>query len=292
MSHRKKTTFSKIREKFPNAHIDLLQGTIQEAKDYIYKQGRYDSKKPTQKCEPQSRGNYFEDNRTKGMTITEEVDLMLAQGYRPEDIMAISCKYSRFRNMIDNCYYARVERDIPIYKDVFVEWHVGESGSGKSYSTDLLAKQGYDEMMVEFDFELNAHPFDQYDPGKHKIVVIDDIRPGLIPPTLLLKLLDNRRLDLSARYVNKKKNWDKVIVTSVLGPEQVFKGKNEDDSEKQILRRINKYVYHIIDERFEDYEDPRRYKTFEMDAKDYENVSQLKTIAMNDFVNKVDQNIY
>ena len=106
---------------------------------------------------------------------------------------------------------------------------------------------------------------------------IDELKRSSLPYELLLLIMQGYRTQIHCRYSNCYALWKEVHITSIYPPEEIYKGvvNDEDrgrDTIQQLLRRINKYIYH--------YKDDGEYKSFELEGKQYVNCEELKWRAL------------
>ena len=274
--------FSALQKLFPHSQIEILRGTVSETLDYLHKRGKHQDSKSIAKCEPVYWGEFLCDNRgLKGNTIMDELNEMLLNGSSPNEIYATSPKYSFYAGAIERTYNARKINDIPYFQDVYVEYHVGDSGTGKTHLYLDLCKQGLADniYLVSGDYK---NPWDEYDFSKHSIIFLDELRPKCLTPSTLLNITDGYRMILSSRYTNKHKNWNRVIIATVIPPEQLFNSSLvgitslETDSFEQFKRRMDVVVYHYIDNNFQGSE---KYRFISIPADEYTNIKDLKKLA-------------
>ena len=268
-----------IKKRFPNWHIDILKGTDEEAKDYIYKRNGYSDKAATQLTEPMEWGEYFCSNGGSGGDRMHDVaERYIRQGMTPNQIMLVEPRFARFEKMVQALYNAYIQSQVPTFRDVHIEWHLGRSGTGKTHTyLELCDKYGADNVYLVSG--TSKHPWDGYSETMKKVVV-DELRTSTFDTSELLAILDGYKISLNARYRDKLANWDELHITSVIAPDTLWersKGKgNEQDTFDQLLRRLDTITYHYIDD---SYEGTERYRSISIPASSYEGVKELEDMA-------------
>lgn len=260
--------FSKVKNIYPSAHIAGTKGTKSQAMDYINKVGSFEEKGEEVlaiKIVGEIKGN--QGKRTDLKDIAE----MIKDGLTPNEIFDIDIKYRRHEKLVKDTYYRKRVVETPFLRDVYVEWHVGGTGTGKSYiAKEIVDEQGEDAMYFINDYDNGC--FDNY--NGEDILFLDEFR-GQLKYSTLLSILQGYKTQIHSRYSNIYSLWNRVVITSPLPPEEVYKKMITDnrllDSVKQLLRRINKIVYH--------YKDGKEYKVFEQETVDYKNYDDLKYLA-------------
>lgn len=143
--------------------------------------------------------------------------------------------YSRTRNTINDLEQIRL-RQLKRTEKTECIWYFGKTGCGKSHTAFEIANAAEDYYVYADDGKW----WDDY--TGQEVTIIDDFR-GSIPYNQLLKLADKwetlvpRRGKAPIPFVSKK-----IIITSVLHPEEVYHNLSMNDSLKQQYRRI-KLVY-------------------------------------------------
>lgn len=265
--------WSNVKKAIPiNGDIQYTRGTKKQALAYIRKEGKHEEKGEKIVCE-YSIGE-VQDNQ--GMrTDLDKIGAYINEGLSPAEIMAINIKYRKNEKLIRDAYFAKRAAETPFLRDVYVEWHCGESGTGKTFFVqDLIEAYGENEVYFLSDYDSGG--LDKY--NGEKILFLDEFR-GQIRFNTLLSMLQGYKSQFHARYTNIVGLWSEVYIASVLPPEQVYKkmvssDDRENDSIKQLFRRIDKIVYH--------YKDGGDYKDYPLDMKDYTDYSALKKKAGND----------
>lgn len=264
--------WSAVKKAIPiNGDIQCTRGTKKQALAYIRKEGDFEEKGETIVCEY----NIGEVQDNQGMrTDLDKIGAYLNEGLKPGEIMAINIKYRKHEKIIKDAYFAKRAANTAFEREVHVEWHCGESGSGKThFILDLIEAHGEEEVYFVTDYESGG--MDKY--NGERILFLDEFR-GQIRFSTLLSMLDKYKAQVHSRFTNIYGLWTKVYITSPLPPEQVYKkmvnaDDRENDSMKQLFRRINTIVYH--------WKDGEEYKEYRQDMKKYTRYEDLKRLAGN-----------
>ena len=210
----------------------------------------------------------------------EQIEEMIEAGYSPIEIFETSFAYRKYEKMIKAAYIDKRMQETPLLKKMNCEWHVGESGTGKSYYYYLLCEEiGEQNIYLCTDFQNGG--MDMYiENGAPNTLFLDEFK-GNMPFGQLLIMLDRySRSQIHSRYVNTACLWTNVIITSVYPPEEAYRMMVEGnqralDSIRQLLRRLDKIVYHYVSATGE-------YKTCEQPASEYVDYETLKKLALDD----------
>lgn len=271
--------FSAVKKAYPKAHLEPTKGTKKQIIQYIKKLPPFDEKGEQVICFT-SYGNIEGNRRFKLSNMNETLDKieeLVEEGMTPSQIMAEDIRLRKEETLIRKAYFAKRYRETPPHRDIRVVWHVGRSGEGKSYSyIDLCCRYGDDKIYFFSDYaNKGVGGFDGY--CGEEILFIDELKKSSLPYELLLLILQGYRSQIHCRYSNCYALWNEVHITSIYPPEEIYKSvvNDEDrgiDTVKQLLRRINTFIYH--------YKDGEEFKSFELDGKEYVNYEELKYLAL------------
>lgn len=270
--------FSAVKKAYPKAHLEETKGSRKQVIAYIKKLPPFDEKGEQVICFT-SYGNIEGNKRFILSNMNEtlnKIEELVEDGMTPNQIMAEDIRLRKEETLIRKAYFAKRYRETPPYRDIKVVWHVGGSGEGKSYSyIDLCCRYGDDKVYFFSDYaNKGVGGFDGY--CGEEILFIDELKKSSLPYELLLLILQGYRSQIHCRYANCYALWKEVHITSIYPPEEIYKSvvNDEDrgiDTVKQLLRRINTFIYH--------YKDGEEYKSFELDGKQYVNYEELKYLA-------------
>lgn len=256
-----------------NAHIEPQRGKKDELLDYILKRG--------DKWKDKGEDILYQSEDMSGIVGHQgsrddlgQIEELLMEGYTPAEIVAEKFAYRKYDKMIKEAYFQKRAAETPFMREVYVEWHCGESGSGKTYFIqNLIDTYGEDEVYFVTDYESGG--MDKY--NGQKILFLDEFR-GQIRFSTLLSMLDVYKAQVHSRFTNIVGLWSKVYITSPLPPEQVYKKlvsveDRENDSMKQLFRRINTIVYH--------WKDGNKYMECRQPMTEYTRYEDLKRLSGN-----------
>lgn len=272
------TTLKKVSDVLYQSHIEPQMGGKESLKKYLLKEGEFSDKGEQVLC---VKGlDIIQDNQGKRNDL-EEIEDLIDKGYTPEQIYEINFRYRKYERMIKSAYLQKRVRETPLIKTMWNEYHFGESGTGKTYTyIKLCEKYSPDEVYLCNDYSnsnSSGGGFDFYANNPAKIVVLDEFR-GNISYNVFLSILDvYSRNQQHCRFQNIYNLWSSVIICSIYPPEKVYSFMVDDlhrntDSIKQMIRRLNRIVYHFKDKE-------GHYRTFSIPANQYINEMNLRMKA-------------
>lgn len=201
-----------------SAHIEKMRGTPKEASDYCKKDGKFEE---------------WGEIRNQGQRADlEKVKQEILDGKLVDDITienpTLYHQYGRTLNRIEDIAMRKKYRT-EMTKGI---WITGESGSGKSH-------EAFEGFSPETHYLVNCNDKGWWDGYlQQETVILNDFR-GHIPYSELLQMIDKwpfcvpRRGREPMPFISKR-----VIITSVLRPEEVYLNVNARDGIDQLLRRI------------------------------------------------------
>lgn len=270
------TTLKTVSDVLFQSHIEPQLGGKKALTDYLLKNGAYAEKGEQVLC---TKGlEVIEDNQGNRNDLAN-IDKLLKQGCTPSEIMNSDFAYRKYEKMIKSAFLDIRIKNTPIVKEMHNEWHVGDTGTGKSYYYTQLCKENSPEnIYITSDYQNGG--FDYYlEQGAPPIIFLDEFK-GNIPYGKLLTILDKySRTQTHCRYVNTYNLWTTCIITSIFPPEEAYSLMVTNDTQNrdtlaQLMRRLNKIVYHYIKE--------GEYKTFSISASEYVDYKNLKQRALAD----------
>lgn len=202
--------FDTMKKRFPEAHIDKANGSSQQNRDYIRKEGKYldSDKKETNHIETfEEYGEIPLDKSSKNESVSEQVLQMVKDGYTNIEIIDVFPSYStkiihldRLRQEILQEEYKNKRRDVEVH------YIYGDTGTGKTRY--VMEKYGYDCVYKVTNYK---NPFDKY--SSEPVLLLDEFRSSL-PISDLLQYLDIYPCRLPARYEDKTACYTKVFIIS------------------------------------------------------------------------------
>lgn len=230
--------FSRVKKIFPAAHIEEAQGTAEENRAYIRKDGKWaDSEKETTNLK-----DTFEEwgtmQRTGQGRRNDLADLyqMIKDGYSNMEILDINPDHIMNLQHIDKARleilssHYRAERRV----NLSVTYVSGPTGYGKSRY--ILDSHGDSSVYRVTDYK---HPFDTY--SGEDVLVFEEFRSEF-PIGSMLNYLDIYPLQLPARYNNRQACFNFVYIISNWKLENQYRNIQTEYPEtwNAFLRRIHK----------------------------------------------------
>jgi len=236
--------FSTMKNKFPGAHFEMANGTAQQNRDYIKKEGKWakDKKKETNLPETFEEFGECPLERPGRRTDLEDLYDMINEGKTDKEIMDEDPRYIMCLDKIERARQIVIEAK---YRNDFraleVEYHYGDTGTGKTRG--IMDQYGYANVFRVTDYD---HPWDSY--RQQDVVVFEEFRSSLRIQEML-NYLDGYPLELPCRYVNKIACYTKVfILTNIPLVDQYLKIQEDQSSTWQaFIRRIHKEKYFYDD---------------------------------------------
>lgn len=209
MKFRTAVSSNTIQNRFPNIHREPAQGTSQQNRDYIRKEGKWEgSEKETT--------NYKDTFEESGDCPVEKqgsrTDLlilydMIKQGLSDYEILEANPDYLFNLDKITRVRQTVLEEK---YKNTFrnlqVEYIWGKTGTGKTRG--IMEKYGYQNVYRVTDY---LHPFDAY--KGQDVVLFEEFRSSLRIDDML-KYLDGYPVEFPCRYSNKQACFTKVYIAT------------------------------------------------------------------------------
>jgi len=210
--------FSVVKKKFPSAYMRMANGTSQENRDYIRKEGKHEKtdKKATNLADTfEEFGDMPLDRPGQRNDLVDLYDSIKdgASNYdileeNPTVMMSID-KVDRVRQILKEEEFKRIWRDL----EVTYIW--GPSQSGKTRM--IMEQYGYENVYRVTDY---LHPFDGY--SGQDVIIFEEFRSSL-RVSEMLNYLDGYPLSLPARYLNKVACYTKVYLISNEPLEEQYK---------------------------------------------------------------------
>lgn len=237
--------FSTLQTLFPTIHAEITRGTKEEVLAYFEKKGKHEEKAHTIVV-PMKLYGELRANRQGQRSDLDYIQQQLEEGATPEEIMLDHLEYRAYSKMIREHYYQLRLRDTPDHKELKVYWHTGDSGSGKSYTQVRLKQEfGRESVYVWSDYQNGG--LDGYQ--GEGILFMEEYK-GELNYAEFLKVTDRYPQQMHARYSNVFALWEEIHITSIFSLKQVYnimvpEEKRTADSVDQMMRRINKVIYHF-----------------------------------------------
>lgn len=230
--------FSSVKKLFPTAHIEEAQGTAEENRLYIRKEGKWkDSEKgSTNLIETFEEYGMLPETGQGRRTDLKNLYQMIKDGYSNVEILEVNPDNILNLQHIDK---ARLEILYDRYKserrlNLSVVYVSGQTGFHKS--RDILDSHGDANVYRVTDYK---HPFDSY--SGEDVLVFEEFRSDL-PIGNMLNYLDVYPIQLPARYNNRQACYNFVYIVSNWRLEEQYRNIQIEQPEtyQAWLRRIKK----------------------------------------------------
>jgi len=203
--------FSRIKKLFLSAHIDIANGTAQQNRDYIRKEGKWakDKKKETNLPETFEEFGECPEERPGRRTDLDSLYEQIKDGMTNFEILEANPKYMMHMDKVEKARQIVLEAEYrEKFRNLTVRYIWGATGTGKTRG--VYERHGYPNVYRITDYD---HPWDGY--RQQDIVVFEEFRSSLRIQDML-SYLDGHPLELPCRYVNKIACYTRVyILTNV-----------------------------------------------------------------------------
>jgi hypothetical protein len=228
--------FSTVKSRFSGAHYEMANGTSQQNKDYVFKEGKWekDKKKETNLIETHEEYGSMPIERQGARNDLEDLYAMIKEGMSNYDIIEQNPAYMFSIDKIEHCRQIVKENTYKnTFRNVETTYIFGTTGTGKTRG--VMELYGYENVFRVTDY---LHPFDNY--KGQDIVVFEEFRSSLRIQDML-NYLDGYPLELPCRYANKIACFTKVFLISNISLAEQYESIQAEYPEtwKALLRRIN-----------------------------------------------------
>ena len=262
------TTLKNVARILFDSHVEPQLGGKEALAGYMNKEGKY-AEKGERVLYTLGMEN-IQDNTQGKQSIFEIIEADIALGKTPKEILERGFIFYKYERMIKKAFLDKKVNEMPIMKKLHTEWHVGPSGSGKTFVyNQLCEKMSPDDIYIMTDYDSNATGgLDHYlEIGAPPVLFMDEFKADSLSYGKLLTMLSPySRMQTHCRYNNTYNLWEICIITCIYPPEDIYNQlvpieNRNTDSFKQLLRRLDKIVYHYIEN--------GEYKTFSIAGSDY-----------------------
>lgn len=234
------TTLQKYFEK--KAHIDFPNGTPQEVRDYVFKEGKWIN---DPKGETNIRDSHIEFGDCPIHQQGKRTDLsglyqMIKDGYSNYDILERDSNMLRYLDRFDKIRKTiQTNRIKDCWRELEVTYIWGITGSGKTRG--VMEEFGYSNVYRVTDY---LHPFDGY--SGQDVILFEEFRSSLRIDDML-KYLDGYPVELACRYSNQQALFTKVFFATNIDLRSQYPNiqKEEPETWKAFLRRIGKVSVYL-----------------------------------------------
>lgn len=232
--------FSTIQKIFEGAHFEMANGTSQQNKDYVFKEGKWvkDKKKDTNLPDTHEEFGEMPAERQGARNDLHDLYDMIKQGMSNYEIIEEEPNYMMNIDKIERSrQIVREEKYKNEFRQMDIRYIYGGTGVGKTRG--IMEMYGYQNVFRVTDY---LHPFDNY--KGQEIIIFEEFRSSLKVQDML-NYLDGYPLELPCRYANKIACFTKVYIITNIPLESQYEEiqKHYKETWKALLRRINKVIY-------------------------------------------------
>lgn len=223
-----------VAKMFGNCHVEEMRGTKEQAQAYINKQGEFEEKGEKVLA---TFGNIENiQNNSGSRTDLKEFDKIALQDDFDINKYVIENYISETQaQYLERRYIRLLKNKQQKWRPVHVIYVEGKTGSGK---TRVAYEKFPNLFKASVDTRTNF-PFDNY--RGEKVLLLDELRPGVFTPAELFQILDGYPLTLNIKYGNIPALWTTVIIATAMPLDEWFNdkiAKGQDNLRQQFQRRI------------------------------------------------------
>jgi len=232
--------FSTIQKVFEGAHFEMANGTSQQNKDYVFKEGKWekDKKKDTNLQDTHEEYGEMPIERQGARNDIHDLYDMIKQGMSNYEIIELEPNYMMNIDKIERSrQIVNEEKFKNEFRNLDVRYVYGSTGIGKTRG--FMELHGYTNVFRVTDYQ---HPFDNYKGQEY--IIFEEFRSSLKIQDML-NYLDGYPLELPCRYSNKIACYTKVYLITNIPLECQYEEvqKTYKETWNALLRRINKVIY-------------------------------------------------
>jgi hypothetical protein len=236
--------FSTLKNLFSFAHIERANGTAQENRDYIAKEGKWadTDKAKTLIVDSFEEWGDMPKERRGGKCIEAIIIELLQDGATNAEILLAFPDYLRGMRDVEYVRQSLKQEEYRNkWRDIEVIYIWGQTGTGKTRF--VMDGFGYSNVYAVNNYK---HPFDLY--SSENVILFDEFNSG-IKIQDMNNYLDGYPIALPARYNNKQACYEKVFIISNLCLKEQYKNEQLNQSEiwRAFLRRIHRVIQFMPD---------------------------------------------
>lgn len=232
--------FDTMHKRFYGVHIDKANGSNQENRDYVRKEGKWqdDAKHETNKPETFEEFGELPPDRTKSESQAERIVQLIRAGKTNAEILEeCPTTYNKMAYIEQTRQTLLEDQYKNAWRSLEVTYIWGESGAGKTRS--VMEQYGYSNVFRVTNYD--NHPFDGY--KGQDVVVFEEFRGG-IKIQDMLNYLDGYPVMLPCRYADRVACYTKVYLISNIPLESQYRNVQVDNPETwaAFRRRIHSTI--------------------------------------------------
>jgi hypothetical protein len=233
--------FSTIKNLFGESHLEMANGTSQQNRDYIFKEGKWakDKKKETNLSETHEEYGEMPVERQGSRNDLHDLYDMIKEGMTNYEILEDNPQYMLNVDKIERArQIMKEEKYKSTFRELDVTYIFGSTGSGKTRG--VMEQYGYENVFRVTDY---LHPFDSY--KNQDVIIFEEFRSSLKVQDML-NYLDGYPLELPCRYMNRVACYTKVfIISNIDFTDQYIEVQNKySETWKAFVRRVKKIVHY------------------------------------------------
>jgi len=231
--------FGSLKKKFNEARLDMCNGTSQQNRDYVFKEGKWEENKKNETNDKESHEEWGEMpiERQGNRVDVHQLYEMITEGKTDLEILDHAPQYMFKMDKISNVRQIRKFGDFKeTFREMQVTYMFGKTGTGKTRY--VMEKYGYRNVYRVTDYR---HPFDGY--AGQNVMVFEEFNNSLRINNML-NYLDGYPQELPCRYNNKAACYTKVYIISNISLIDQYKTVQEKEmgTYEAFCRRIHRYV--------------------------------------------------
>lgn len=236
--------FDTMHRKFYGVHIEKANGSNQQNRDYVRKEGKWldDAKHETSLPDTFEEWGELPLDRTHKESQSEQIVQMIRDGMSNADIVAVIPTAFNKLSYIDQTRQTLLyEENKDKWRQLDVTYLWGDTGAGKTRS--VMDRYGYSCVYQVTNYD---HPFDGYQ--GQDVIIFEEFRSSLKIDDML-KYLDGYPLMLPCRYADKVACYTKVFIISNYSLEQQYPNVQQENQRtwSAFRRRIHR-VEHMAND--------------------------------------------
>lgn len=223
---RNSVMFETLHKRFYGAHIEQANGSNQENRDYVRKEGKWleDAKHETNLADTFEEWGELPPDRSHKESQSERIMQMVRDGKSNAEILAeIPTAFNKLPHIEQARQTLLQERFKDAWRNLNVTYLWGDTGAGKTRS--VMDTYGYSKVYQITNYD---HPFDGY--TGQDVIIFEEFRSSLRIDDML-KYLDGYPLMLPCRYADKVACYTKVFIISNISLEQQYPNVQVDNPE-------------------------------------------------------------
>lgn len=242
-----------------NCHVEEMRGTKEQAAAYINKDGKFEEKGEKIFAKFGSIES-IQNNSGKRTDLSAFDAAALTDGFNINQWILDYTKTEREAQSFERRFYRLLEAHAAAWRKVSVTYVEGKTGSGKT----RVAMETYPNAFKASVSQRTSFPFNGY--KGEKVLILDELRPGIFTPAELFQILDGYKLTIDVKYGSIPACWTNVIITTAIPLDDWFNSKDDiqgqDNLRAQFKRRIAAHKI-AVNGTWRDYDEYQKERGFE-----------------------------